>query len=170
MRCERSEHGKSQLSIKFLCTIFTLILFLPFIHHFQISLSLSATLCLFASQSHYAVRRLQVTSQRLCEVAASLNFLRGSNVQICTKLSAGLLPPSRKTARCKQASWYFGKNLSKKPLFNIYSALIASIGLAVAARHDCQLTVARTTTDVASPATTNTHQSRLVLYEKFCSQ
>ena len=45
---------------------------------------------------------LPTTSQRLCEVAASLMFLRGSNVQFRTKLSAGLLPPSRKTARYRQ--------------------------------------------------------------------
>ena len=64
VRCERSEHGKSQLSIKFLCSIFIFV-FLSFIHHFQISLSLSATLCLFASKSHCAVRNLPITRKRL---------------------------------------------------------------------------------------------------------
>ena len=45
---------------------------------------------------------LQPTSQWLCEVAASLTFLREINVQIRTKLSAGVLPPSCKTARYGQ--------------------------------------------------------------------
>ena len=62
--------------------------------------------CTLPSNSHLflddAFATLPTTSQRLGEVAASLNFLRGNNVQICTKLSAGLLPPSRKTACYRQ--------------------------------------------------------------------
>jgi len=35
----------------------------------------------------------------ICEVAASLHLLRGSNFQVRTAVSAGLMPLSRKTAR-----------------------------------------------------------------------
>ena len=63
MRCERSEHGKSQLFIKYFCTILPLVFY--FCHSFfQISLSLSATLCLFASKSH-------CTSPLACNVPAA---------------------------------------------------------------------------------------------------
>ena len=55
-------------------------------------------------------RCLHITSQRLCEVAASLHLLRDSNIQFRTKLSAELLLPSRKTARCTPC----------KPLIPIY--------------------------------------------------
>ncbi|MCL2651046.1 MAG: hypothetical protein FWD60_08500, partial [Candidatus Azobacteroides sp.] len=49
VRCERSEHGKSQLFVKYLC----ILLFIISCHSFfRVSPQLSATLCLFASQSH----------------------------------------------------------------------------------------------------------------------
>ena len=50
----------------------------------------------------HSVVRFRPTSQRLGEVAASLTFLRGSNFQIRTAVSAGLMPLSRQTARCVQ--------------------------------------------------------------------
>jgi len=49
VRCERSEHGKSQLFIKYFCPILPLVFY--FCHSFfQISLSLSVMLCLFRLQ------------------------------------------------------------------------------------------------------------------------
>ena len=45
---------------------------------------------------------LSYFARQLGAVAASLTFLREINVQLRTKLSAGVVPPSRKTARYKQ--------------------------------------------------------------------
>ena len=65
---------------------------------FQISLSLSATLCLFRLQIAHAAR-LRLTWWHIGEVAASQKFGRGSNLQIRIAVSAGILPLSRQYAR-----------------------------------------------------------------------
>ena len=67
--------------------------------------------------------RLQLTWWHIGEVAASQRFGRGSNFQICTTVSAGLLSLSRQYARCGQVflvsiSFLFCKNISTKRLIN----------------------------------------------------
>jgi len=50
---------------------------------------------------------LHTTRKRLCEVAASLHLLWEINVQISTKLSAGLLPPLRQTFTLRHEKKYY---------------------------------------------------------------
>jgi len=55
MRCERSEHGKSQLSMKYFCTILIFVFYYLF---FRVSPSCQQRSVFFASQMRCAVRRL----------------------------------------------------------------------------------------------------------------
>ena len=108
MRCERSEHGKSQLSKKIsLRHSSSCFLFLSFIYHFQISLSLSATLCLFASKSHCASRLADNVLAAWRQAGVSVRLGREVNFPNPAKCHTRQHPRLRQTACWAKAFLYF---------------------------------------------------------------
>ena len=103
MRCERSEHGKSQLSIKYFCTILIVIVYHLF---FRVSPSCQQRSVFFASQSHCA-------SSLAPNVAAAWRGRRFTEAQAGAKPAklhkgfCGLHRLSRQTARYRLVSFVY---------------------------------------------------------------
>jgi len=110
VRCERSEHSKSQLSKKYLCTILaTFLSYLFFLYSFRNSpffsnlsnsteLSTLFNLIFFASQSHCASRIAHNVLAAWRQAGVSVRFGREENSQIPAKCHTKQHPRLRQTA------------------------------------------------------------------------
>jgi len=91
MRCERSEHGKSQLSLKYSCSILAIFFI---IYSYKLQLFVFISLSFFASKWHCA-SRIASNEQGLGAGGASTAARTGAKLANSHKLSGEPLPRLR---------------------------------------------------------------------------